>query len=106
MMKKSYQLVANIFKALSHPARVQIIKLLKDGSLCVCEILPKVEMEQSNTSQHLAVLRQQGILSSRKVGTMVFYEVTSPEVLEMINLAEQMIARQVEETKLLVEKSF
>lgn len=106
MEKKSYQLIANIFKALSHPARVQIIKLLKNGRLCVCDILPEVEMEQSNTSQHLAVLRKQGILSSSKEGTMVFYEITSPEVLAMIDSAEQMIVRQFGETKLLVESNF
>ncbi len=106
MLKKSYQLVANIFKALSHPARLQIIKLLKDGALCVCEILPEVELKQSNTSQHLAVLRNQGILASRKEGTMVFYSIKSPEVLEMINLAESIIVRQAEETSLMVKNSF
>jgi ArsR family transcriptional regulator len=63
-------------------------------------------MEQSNTSQHLSILKNQGILASRKEGTMVFYEIKSPEVLEMINLAEQMIIRQVHETSSLVENSF
>jgi DNA-binding transcriptional ArsR family regulator len=106
MTVKSSQLVANIFKALSHPARLQIIKLLKGGSQCVCEILPQIDLEQSNASQHLAVLRNQGIVSSRKEGTMVFYEIKSPEILQMISLAEQMIVRQLEETKSLVEESF
>lgn len=105
MTIKRTDLIANIFKALSHPTRVKIIKLLKGGSLCVCEILPKIELEQSNTSQHLAILRNQGILDTRKDGTMVFYEVKSPEVLEMINLAEHMIIRQVEEARSLVEES-
>jgi DNA-binding transcriptional ArsR family regulator len=106
MTKQSSQLVANVFKALSHPARLQIIKFLVKGRLCVCDILPKIELEQSNVSQHLAVLRNQGILSSSKEGTMVFYEIISPEVVEMIRLAEQMIIRQTEETRLLVEDSF
>ncbi len=106
MPKKSYQLIASIFKALSHPARLQIIKLLKESALCVCEILPEVELEQSNTSQHLAVLRNQGILASRKEGTMVFYSIKSPEVLEMISLAEKIIVRQAEETSLMVKNSF
>lgn len=101
----SSQLVAKIFKAMSHPARVQIIKLLKKGSLCVCEILPKLELEQSNASQHLAVLRNQGILSSRKEGVMVFYEIQSPEVLEIIMLAERMLVRQLDEARSLIESN-
>ena len=40
---------ANIFKALAHPTRLQIIQLLKEKPLCVCEILPQIESEQSNT---------------------------------------------------------
>ncbi len=106
MTKESYQLIASVFKALSHPARLQIIKLLKDGALCVCDILPEVKLEQSNTSQHLAVLRNQGILASRKEGTMVFYSIKSPEVLEMISLAGKIIVRQAEETSLMVKNSF
>jgi DNA-binding transcriptional ArsR family regulator len=93
------QLVANIFKALAHPTRVQIIKLLKDGPLCVCHILPQLDSEQSNTSQHLAVLRNQGILENKKDGSMVIYKIKSLEVLEMINFAEKIILSQIEETK-------
>ncbi len=106
MSNTGNQLVSNIFKALSHPARLQIIKQLVDGSLCVCEILPRVEIEQSNASQHLSVLKSQGILSSRKEGAMVFYEIKRPEVLEIIQLAEHMIVTELEETKSLVERSF
>jgi ArsR family transcriptional regulator len=105
MSKVSYQLVANVFKALSHPARLQIIELLKEEALCVCEIHPKAELEQSNTSQHLAVLRNQGIVATRKKGTMVFYEIKSPEVLQMIDLAGKIIVRQFEEKKELLEDS-
>lgn len=93
------QLVANIFKAMAHPTRVHIVKLLKDGPLCVCDILPQLESEQSNTSQHLAILRNQGILDNKKDGSMVIYKIKSPEVLQMIELAESVILRQIEETK-------
>ena len=65
------QLISNIFKALSHPTRLQIINLLKNGPLCVCEILPQLESEQSNTSQHLTILKNQGIVESKKEGSKV-----------------------------------
>ena len=93
------QLVSNVFKALAHPTRIQIIKLLKDGELCVCEILPRIESEQSNTSQHLNVMKNQGIVESRKDGSKVIYCIKNKEVYEMIKLAEAIILRQMEETK-------
>jgi len=93
------QLVSNVFKALAHPTRIQIIKLLKAGELCVCEILPRIDSEQSNTSQHLTVMKNQGIVESRKDGSKVIYAIKNREVYEMISLAEAIILRQMEETK-------
>jgi ArsR family transcriptional regulator len=92
-------LIANMFKAMSHPTRLKIIRLLKDKPLCVCEILPEIDSEPSNVSQHLAVLKNQGIVDSKKDGTMVIYKVKSSEVYEMIEIAENIILRQIEETK-------
>lgn len=99
------QLVANIFKALSHPTRIQIIRLLKDKPLCVCDILPQLESEQSNTSQHLSVLKNQGIVESRKDGLMVIYKIKSLEVHQFIEIAESIILRQIDETKASMEKN-
>ncbi len=99
------QLISNIFKALSHPIRLQIVKLLKDKPLCVCEILPQLESEQSNTSQHLSVLKNQGIVDSKKDGLMVIYRIKSPEVYQMIEIAEGIILRQIEETKSSLKKN-
>jgi Predicted transcriptional regulators len=98
------QLISNVFKALAHPTRIQILKLLKDGERCVCEILPNLDSEQSNTSQHLTVMKNQGILDSRKEGSKVIYMVKNPEVFKMVDLAEAMILRQLEETKALLSK--
>ncbi|RQD78047.1 MAG: ArsR family transcriptional regulator, partial [Candidatus Syntrophonatronum acetioxidans] len=54
---------ADYFKALSHPTRIKILELLREGELCVCDILEELKLEQSNVSQHLAILRKQGILN-------------------------------------------
>lgn len=93
------QLVSNVFKALSHPTRLQIVRLLKEKPLCVCEILPQIESEQSNTSQHLSVLKNQGIVDSTRDGIMVIYRITNPDVYQMIDIAENIILKQLEETK-------
>lgn len=104
MSNMGSQLLSNVFKALAHPTRIQIIKLLKNGEMCVCDILPNLDSEQSNTSQHLSILKNQGIVESRKDGSKVIYSIKNTEVLEMINLAEVMILRQIEETKTLFTK--
>jgi ArsR family transcriptional regulator len=104
MSNMGNQLISNVFKALAHPTRIQIIKLLMDGEMCVCEILPNLDSEQSNTSQHLTVLKNQGILESRKDGAKVIYAIKNQEVCEMIELAEAMILRQIEETKTSLSK--
>jgi Predicted transcriptional regulators len=104
MSNMGNQLISNVFKALAHPTRIQIVKLLMDGEMCVCEILPNLDSEQSNTSQHLTVLKNQGILESRKEGAKVIYAIKNQEVCKMIELAEAMILRQIEETKTLLSK--
>lgn len=104
MSRMGNQLVANIFKALAHPTRLQIIKLLKDRPLCVCDILPHIDSEQSNTSQHLSVLRNQGIVESHKDGLMVIYKIKNPEIYQMIDIVENIILRQLEETQASLKK--
>ncbi len=99
MSNMGNQLVSNVFKALAHPTRIQIVKLLMKGEMCVCEILPNLDSEQSNTSQHLTVLKNQGILESRKDGAKVIYAIKNKEVCKMIDLAEDIILCQIEETK-------
>lgn len=105
MSNMGNQLISNIFKALSHPTRLQIVKLLQEKPVCVCDILPQLESEQSNTSQHLSVLKNQGIVESKKDGLMVIYRIKSPEVYQMIDIAEGIILRQIEETKSSLEKN-
>lgn len=99
MVTMGNQLISSVFKALAHPTRIQIVKLLRNGELCVCDIIPNLDSEQSNTSQHLTVLKNQGIVENRKEGSKVIYSIKNKEVFEMIGLAEAIILCQIEETK-------
>lgn len=103
MSSMGNQLVAGIFKALSHPTRLQIVRILKDRPLCVCDILTQLELEQSNTSQHLSVLKSQGIIESKKDGQMVIYRIRSQQIYQIIDIAESVILQQIEETKAVFE---
>ncbi|AOY77612.1 ArsR/SmtB family transcription factor [Clostridium formicaceticum] len=99
MSNQNYRLCASLLKSLSHPTRLEILELLKDkNELCVCEIYEKLDLEQSNVSQHLKILKDQGILSSRKEGLMVFYRVNYLEIYEILQKVKLILQKQLEES--------
>ncbi|MGE5654598.1 MAG: ArsR/SmtB family transcription factor [Bacillota bacterium] len=93
-----YRLTAELFKALAHPARVEILDFLRNGEQCVCHIIARLEMEQSNVSQHLAVLKKQSLVTSRKDGMKVMYRISHPEVVDLIDQTARLLERQLTET--------
>jgi len=86
---------ADILKALAQPTRIKILDFLSDGERCVCEIFPAIGEEQSNTSRHLNMMLASGILSRRKEGLKIFYAIKHPEVLRILDLAEQIMANEI-----------
>lgn len=86
---------ADILKALAHPIRLAIVESLADGERCVCEIQPLLEVTQSNLSQHLAILREQGIVDSRKDGTRVMYWLCHRQALHISALAGDVLAHRL-----------
>ena len=76
-------------KAMSHPLRLKILCTLGDQEVSVQEIVEQVGTSQSNISQHLAILRDKGILSSRKDANRVFYRVGDSRTLQLIGMMRQ-----------------
>ena len=70
---------AEVLKAIGHPVRLQIVKGLAEGEMTVTDIVKLVGAEQSNVSRHLSLLKQAGILASRKSGLKVFYRLNGHE---------------------------
>lgn len=90
-------LQADIFKAIGHPTRIRIIEGLRSGERCVCEIMAELELEQSNVSQHLGVLKKAGILGSRKEGMKMMYWVRQDAVFAILDDARRMLLEQARE---------
>ncbi len=86
-----------IFKALAHPVRLKIVKALAKQSLCVCELNADVEFSQSNLSQHLKILREAGVVYSKKEGLRINYYIRNQDVRKLLDVVDQMIIRQIEE---------
>lgn len=80
----SFEQVAQIFGVLSHPNRLKIISLLSKHDMCVEEIQKLIECRQCNVSQHLVLLKNENLVSSRKVGRRVYYSLVPSELLHAI----------------------
>ena len=75
---------ARSLKAMSHPLRLKILCTLGDSEASVQDIVEVVGTSQSNISQHLAILRDKGILTARKDANRVYYRVGDPRTLRLI----------------------
>lgn len=67
------QTTTDIFKALAHQTRLQILCLLFDGEVCVCKIMAILNLPQSTASRHLAILKSAGLVEDRRDGTWSHY---------------------------------
>ena len=94
-----YQVRAELFRTLAHPARIQVLELLRDGERTVGELIPGVGLEPSHLSQHLGTLRRANIVQSRKKGSSVFYKVSDPRVFDLLEVAKDVIATSLSEAR-------
>jgi ArsR family transcriptional regulator len=82
---------ADLFKSMGHPARILVLEMLASGPVTVSSLRDGTGLEASNLSQHLGILRRQRlIVPSRKDGRL-FYELTSPEVREVLDAARGLL---------------
>jgi len=83
------EIASRSLKAMSHPLRLKILCTLGSNEICVQGIVENVGTSQSNISQHLAILRDKGILSSRKDANKVFYRVGDERTLRLIGMMQE-----------------
>lgn len=96
------KLTADLFKSLGHPVRIRILQMLEKGELCVCEMIDEIGIEQSNLSQHLGVLKKQGLIESRKEGQWVRYWLASPSVTQLVKAGEQILRERIDHSQSLL----
>jgi DNA-binding transcriptional ArsR family regulator len=94
-----YQVKADFFKTLGHPARIRILELLRDGERSVGDLIPDVGLEPSHLSQQLGIMRRAGLVQNRKEGSSVIYSVTDPRLFELLAIAKQILSSNLTETR-------
>lgn len=85
-----YEIKANLFKALAHPARIRVLEILSANPAAptpVSAILADTDIEATQLSQHLAVLRRHHVVRGHRVANAVFYELAHPKIAELLVIA-------------------
>lgn len=90
-----YNLQAGISKTLANPIRLALLHTLEEGEKSVNELTDILGISQSNISQHLAIMRQVGIVKTRKQATNIFYSVTNPKINQACDMVREVLLDQL-----------
>ncbi|MFD1824473.1 MULTISPECIES: ArsR/SmtB family transcription factor [Mumia] len=87
-----YQAKAELFRTLGHPARIRVLEILQAGPTPVRDLLNELEIEASNLSQQLAVLRRAGLVTSSRQGSTVLYALSTSDVDDLLAAGRRILA--------------
>lgn len=99
-----YQLHADICKTLSNPTRLRILSILRNGEKSVSELVKSTGVRQANISQHLAVLKQRGIVVAKKEGATVLYRIANPKIIQACDIIRDVLFEQLAKSRELIKK--
>jgi len=91
--------LARLLKSMSHPIRLKILCLLQDGEMSVGELRDSVETSGANISQHLNILRNQGIIDFRKDANFIYNRISDPRVLTLIQTMQKIFCQDQQTTE-------
>ena len=94
-MPEMSQFTSEFFKAMAHPLRIRILDALRAGEVGVNGLSAQLNVEQSTLSQQLAILRKSNIVVGRKEAQNVFYSVTDPAIIRLLDDARQIFNNQL-----------
>ncbi len=97
-----YRLQAEFCKGMAHPKRIQILRVLKEGEKSVNELAKVTGIPQANMSQHLALLRQFGLLNTRREGTSIFYSISDHRIVEACDLVRSCIGERLKKSQIVL----
>lgn len=99
-----YQAKAELFRTLGHPVRVRVLELLQDGPRAVKDLLNEIDVEPSNLSQQLAVLRRSGLVSSSRDGVLVVYTLSTPDLADLLAAGRRILSTVLTDRDELLEQ--
>ncbi len=94
---QTMEMVAERFKVMSDPVRLQILNSLQNGELSVTQIVEETGASQPNVSKHLKILQNAGLVARRRDGNLVFYEIADESIFELCDLVCGSLERRLKE---------
>jgi len=104
MDKKIFEMHAEICKVFTNPKRLEIINLLRNGEKTVNELTELAGVPQANVSQHLTVLRQNNVVTTRRNGANIYYKIANPKILQACDLMREVLLEKLSENEKLVKR--
>jgi len=99
LTEDSYELHAHLCGTFSSPRRLEIIDLLRDGELTVAQMLEKMSISKTNLSQHLTIMKNRGILKSRRDGQHIYYSVANGKVVQAYDLMKEVLIELIDKKR-------
>lgn len=103
MTKKIYELHAEICQILANPKRLEILDLLKNGEMSVGDLAKEMGIAIPNLSQHLSLLRQRGVVETRRKGQTIFYRIKNPKIIQACGIMRDVLLEQLAEGQRLIK---
>lgn len=104
MDRKIFEMHAEVCKVFTNPKRLEIISLLRDGEKTVNELTELAGVPQANISQHLTVLRQNNVVTTRRNGANIYYKIANPKILQACDLMREVLLEKLSENEKLVKR--
>ncbi len=95
MQNEQIDAMSKLLKSMSHPIRLKILCLLQDKELSVGDIREEVKTTNANVSQHLNILRSQGIIDYRKDANFIYNRITDPRIIELMQTMQTLFCPSV-----------
>jgi DNA-binding transcriptional ArsR family regulator len=97
MARPLYEAKAEFFRTLGHPARIRVLELLSERDHAVHELLAEIDIEPSNLSHQLALLRRTGLVEPERRDGEVMYRVAAPEIRDLLQAARAVLLDVIDE---------
>ena len=95
MEQKLYELHARMCQVFTSPKRLEILNLLKNRELSVGELTKLVRIRQANLSQHLSILREKGIVRTRRSGVIIHYSLANPKIIKAFDIMRELLLERL-----------
>jgi ArsR family transcriptional regulator len=94
---------AEICKTMADVKRLMILHELREGEMSVGQLVSNLDLSQANVSQHLAILRERGIVTTRRDGTSIYYSLANPKIAQACDLVQEVLMDRLAQDQELAE---